>query len=212
MGEGSKMEKMGKLARRLNRLSRPYDLILCMKWSCLRIDGLICNLGYSFGQDPRGFVEQEQFDLMLAKVEGTLLVYKRDRWVWSLEGSGEFSVASVRKLIDDNMLSEVASQTHWIKAVPIKVNVHAWKVKLDCFSTRLNISHREMDIESILCLMCGEAEKSSRHIFFTCHIAREILCKISRWWDVSYTDVSSYKEWLDWMLTLQLSVKYKQIF
>nr|GFB49303.1 RNA-directed DNA polymerase, eukaryota [Tanacetum cinerariifolium] len=55
---------------------------------------------------PRGCVEQEQFDLMLAKVEGTLLVDKRDGWVWSLEGSGEFSVASVRKLIDDNMLSE----------------------------------------------------------------------------------------------------------
>nr|GEX05982.1 RNA-directed DNA polymerase, eukaryota [Tanacetum cinerariifolium] len=82
-------------------------------------------LGYSFGQDPRGCVEQDQFDLMLTKVDGTLLVDKRDRWVWSLEGSGEFSVASVRKLIDDNMLSEVASQTHWIKAVPIKVNVHA---------------------------------------------------------------------------------------
>ncbi|GKA86838.1 reverse transcriptase domain-containing protein [Tanacetum coccineum] len=44
---------------------------------------------------------------------------------------GEFSVASVRKLIDDNMLPEVASKTRWIKAVPIKVNVHAWKVKLD---------------------------------------------------------------------------------
>ncbi|GJZ47731.1 RNA-directed DNA polymerase, eukaryota, reverse transcriptase zinc-binding domain protein [Tanacetum coccineum] len=97
------------------------------------------------------------FDLMLAKVEGTSLVDMRDRWVWSLEGSGEFSVASVRKLIDDNMLSEVASKTRWIKTVPIKVNVHAWKVKLDCLPTRLNIFCRGMDIESILCPMCGEA-------------------------------------------------------
>ncbi|GKB54208.1 RNA-directed DNA polymerase, eukaryota, reverse transcriptase zinc-binding domain protein [Tanacetum coccineum] len=98
-----------------------------------------------------------RFDLMLAKVEGTSLVDMRDRWVWSLEGSGEFSVASVRKLIDDNMLSKVASKTRWIKTVPIKVNVHAWKVKLDCLPTRLNISCRGMDIESILCPMCGEA-------------------------------------------------------
>ncbi|GJX42078.1 RNA-directed DNA polymerase, eukaryota, reverse transcriptase zinc-binding domain protein [Tanacetum coccineum] len=115
------------------------------------------NLGYSFSRDPRGGVEQAQFDFMLAKVEGTSLVNMKDRWVWSLLGSGEFSVASVRKLIDDYMLPEVASKTHWIKAVPIKVNIHAWKVKLDCLPTRLNISCRGMDIESILCPMCGEA-------------------------------------------------------
>ncbi|GJX27097.1 RNA-directed DNA polymerase, eukaryota, reverse transcriptase zinc-binding domain protein [Tanacetum coccineum] len=100
---------------------------------------------------------EDGFDLMLAKVEGTSLVDMRDRWVWSLEGSGEFFVASVRKLIDDNMLSEVASKTRWIKTVPIKVNVHAWKVKLDCLPTRLNISCRGIDIESILCPMCGDA-------------------------------------------------------
>ena len=48
-----------------------------------------------------------------------------DMWVWSLEGSGDFFVASVRKLIDDKRLPEVSSKTRWIKAVPIKVNVHA---------------------------------------------------------------------------------------
>ncbi|GKF46849.1 RNA-directed DNA polymerase, eukaryota [Tanacetum coccineum] len=171
-----------------------------------------CNLGYSFRQDPRGGVEHAQFDLMLEKVEGTLLADMRDKWVWSLEGSSEFSVASVRKLIDDNMLSEVASKSRWIKAMPIKVNVHAWKVKLDCLPTRINISRRGMDIESILCSMCGEAAESSRHIFLICRIAREILRKISRWWDVSYLDLSSYEEWLDWTLSLRLSVKHKQIF
>ncbi|GJY69285.1 hypothetical protein Tco_0472267 [Tanacetum coccineum] len=81
-----------------------------------------CNLGYYFRRDPRGGVEHAQFDLMLEKVEGTLLANMRDKWVWSLEGSGEFSVASVKKLIDDNMLLEVASKTRWIKAMHIKVH------------------------------------------------------------------------------------------
>nr|GEU46279.1 RNA-directed DNA polymerase, eukaryota [Tanacetum cinerariifolium] len=121
------------------------------------------------------------------------------------KGLGEFSVASVRKLIDDNMLLEVASKTRWIKAVPIKVNVYALKVKLDCLPTRLNISRRGMDIESIRYPMCGEAAESTSRIFFTCHIAREILRKIFRWWDVIYTKVSSYEEWLDWILNLRLS-------
>nr|GEW38553.1 RNA-directed DNA polymerase, eukaryota [Tanacetum cinerariifolium] len=50
----------------------------------------------------------------------TMLEKRRDRWVWSLEGSGEFFVASVRRLIDDNLFPEVASKTCWIKMIPIK--------------------------------------------------------------------------------------------
>ncbi|GJU70961.1 hypothetical protein Tco_1262366, partial [Tanacetum coccineum] len=44
-------------------------------------------------------------------VEGVSLVNMRDRWEWSLEGLGDFSVASVRELIDDKMLSEVSLKT-----------------------------------------------------------------------------------------------------
>ncbi|GJZ27106.1 RNA-directed DNA polymerase, eukaryota [Tanacetum coccineum] len=170
-----------------------------------------CNLDYSFRRDPRGGVKKAQFDLMFEKVEGTLLADMRDRWTWSLEGSGDFSVASVRKLLDGNMLPEVASKTRWIKAMPIKVNVHAWRVKLDCLPTRINISRRGMKIESIICPMCGEAAESCRRIFFSCHIARDFLRKISRWWDVSYMELSSYEEWLDWILNIRISVKHKQI-
>nr|GEX67208.1 RNA-directed DNA polymerase, eukaryota, reverse transcriptase zinc-binding domain protein [Tanacetum cinerariifolium] len=83
-----------------------------------------------------------QFEHMKEKVDGCILVDMMDRWFWALEGSGEFTVTSVKKRIDDFMLPEVSSKTRWIKAVPIKVNVHAWKVKLDGLPTRLNISRR----------------------------------------------------------------------
>ena len=51
------------------------------------------NLSYSFRRNPRRGVEQEQYGELMAKVEGTIHVNRRDRWVWSLEGSGEFFVA-----------------------------------------------------------------------------------------------------------------------
>nr|GEZ69705.1 RNA-directed DNA polymerase, eukaryota [Tanacetum cinerariifolium] len=70
------------------------------------------SLDYYFRRVPRGGVEQAQFVALLAKVEGVSLVNIRDRWVWSLEGSGDFSVASVRKLIDDKMLPKVSLKTH----------------------------------------------------------------------------------------------------
>ncbi|GJR44788.1 nucleotide-binding alpha-beta plait domain-containing protein, partial [Tanacetum coccineum] len=68
----------------------------------------------------------------------------------SLEGSGEFSVASIRRFIDDQRLLTVDSKTLWIKSVPIKVNILAWKIKLEALPTRFNISRRGIEIDSIL--------------------------------------------------------------
>nr|GEW19899.1 RNA-directed DNA polymerase, eukaryota [Tanacetum cinerariifolium] len=133
---------------------------------------------------------------MKEKVEGCILTDMMDRWFWALEGSGEFTITSVRKMIDDFMLPEVSSKTRWIKAVPIKVNVHARKVKLNGIPTRLNISRKGIDIESILCPMCGKAVESTSHIFFTCQMSKEILPKISRWWDIDYMEISSYEKML----------------
>ncbi|GJR28522.1 RNA-directed DNA polymerase, eukaryota, reverse transcriptase zinc-binding domain protein, partial [Tanacetum coccineum] len=170
------------------------------------------SLQFSFRRAPRGGAVKSQFEMLKEKVEGCTLIDMKDRWVWALAGSGDFLVASVRKLIDDFMLPEVSSKTRWIKVIPIKVNVHAWKVKLDCLPTRFNISSRGMDIESILCPICGKAAESTTHIFFKCHISREILRKIARWWDIDYMEVSSYDEWLDWILNIRLSSKHKHFF
>ncbi|GJR59172.1 RNA-directed DNA polymerase, eukaryota [Tanacetum coccineum] len=138
-------------------------------------------------------------------MEGFTIFDSKDRWRWSLEGCGEFTVASVRNLLDANSLRVVSSKTRWIKAVPIKVNVHAWKVKLDILPTRLNISKRGMDIESILCPLCEKNVESSSHIFFTCPISREIFRKVLLWWQIDVVMVSSYDEWLEWLLSIQIA-------
>ncbi|GJV00941.1 hypothetical protein Tco_1330211 [Tanacetum coccineum] len=112
------------------------------------------NLAFSFRRNPQGGIEHSQFTDLVTRLEGFVQVEMRDRWVWSKEGLGDFSVASVRKMIDDRWLPNVSTKTLWSNVVPIKTNVHAWKVRLDCLPTRLNISRRGMDIESILC-PCG---------------------------------------------------------
>nr|GEW23387.1 RNA-directed DNA polymerase, eukaryota, reverse transcriptase zinc-binding domain protein [Tanacetum cinerariifolium] len=70
-----------------------------------------CGLAFSFRRNPRGGAEQAQFDLLKEKVEGCVLVDMFDRWVWSLEAWGDFTVSSVRKLIDDVLLLEVSTKT-----------------------------------------------------------------------------------------------------
>nr|GEV91264.1 RNA-directed DNA polymerase, eukaryota, nucleotide-binding alpha-beta plait domain protein [Tanacetum cinerariifolium] len=84
------------------------------------------------------------------------------------------------RVIDDCSLPVVSSKTKWVNVVPIKVNTHAWKVRLDGLPTRLNISKRGMNIESIPCPLCDNAMESSSQIFFACHIARELFRKITQ--------------------------------
>ena len=169
------------------------------------------NISHSFRRVPRGGLEQSQLQELLDNIEGISLCESRDRWVWSLEGSGDFTVASVRRYIDERYLPEVSTKTRWVNKVPIKVNIHAWKVKLDCLPTKLNISRRGMLLDSLSCPICGKAVESSSHIFFACHIVREVLRLVSCWWDVSFMEVSTYEEWLDWLVNLRLHSKNKQL-
>nr|GEV62277.1 RNA-directed DNA polymerase, eukaryota, reverse transcriptase zinc-binding domain protein [Tanacetum cinerariifolium] len=132
------------------------------------------SLSHSFRRMPRGGVEQENYVLLCSKVVDLVLPNISDRWCWSLEGSQEFLVKFSRILIDNTILPKAEVPTRWLKVVPIKVNVHAWRVCLEKLPTRANLSLRGMDIPSIACPLCNLAVESSFHIFFACPLARQV--------------------------------------
>ncbi|GKD51409.1 RNA-directed DNA polymerase, eukaryota, reverse transcriptase zinc-binding domain protein, partial [Tanacetum coccineum] len=68
----------------------------------------------------------------------------------------------------------------WVNLVHIKVNILAWRIRLDILPSRLNLSSRDLEIPSILCPVCNEAAKSSSHIFFSYSLARQIQSKVLR--------------------------------
>ncbi|GJW11559.1 RNA-directed DNA polymerase, eukaryota, reverse transcriptase zinc-binding domain protein [Tanacetum coccineum] len=169
------------------------------------------SLAFSFRRAPRGGVEQEQFDEIVALVNDVILAPISDRWTWTLESSGDFFVASVRKLIDDKSIPAVDFKTRWIKYVSIKVNVHAWKVKSNSLPTRFNISRRGIYIDSIMCAICDKGAETSSHLFFSCCMVRQVVRLITRWWDVPYMEFESYDGWLAWLVNLRLPYKNKMM-
>nr|GFB97707.1 RNA-directed DNA polymerase, eukaryota [Tanacetum cinerariifolium] len=169
------------------------------------------NLGCSMCRFPRDGAEMMQYSELMVNLNGIQLSMMQDRWSWSLEGSGKFSVASVRKYIDDYKLTGSSSATRWVKAVPIKINVMAWKVRLNALPTRLNISYRGLDLQSILCLNYDKEVESTSHIFFGCSMARDLSRKIAPWWDICYSEFPSYEEWLVWLLNLRIHSRYKEV-
>nr|GEU95458.1 RNA-directed DNA polymerase, eukaryota [Tanacetum cinerariifolium] len=140
----------------------------------------------SFRREPRSGAEQAQLNELSILVSDVNLRPISDRWALSLKGSGDFSVASIRKVIDGKRFSKVSSKTRWIKSVPNKVNILAWKVKFDGLPTRLNISRRGIMIDSIIFPICDRGVESSNHMFFMCNLASNLSCMISKWWDIPH--------------------------
>ncbi|GJZ25492.1 RNA-directed DNA polymerase, eukaryota, reverse transcriptase zinc-binding domain protein [Tanacetum coccineum] len=166
-------------------------------------------LSSSFRRTARGGTEQHQMGLLQDFLEGLILPNVSDRWVCSLTGDGEFSVSSVRNLIDEKTLGLVGTKTRWSKFVPIKVNILSWKVKHDNLATRLNLSRRGLDLPSIFCPMCNIAVESSDHLFFKCSLTKDLYTFIARWWDVSIPEFFSYDDWWEWICNLRLNSTLK---
>nr|GEZ24150.1 RNA-directed DNA polymerase, eukaryota [Tanacetum cinerariifolium] len=142
-------------------------------------------LEFSFRRNPKGGVEQAQFERL-----------KNGR----------------RKLIDSAIILKGISKTRWIKEVPIKINVNAWKVIHGYLPTKFNISRRDIEIESILCPMCECSAESSRHLFFSCKMISDVMRKITRWWDLEYMEINSFEDWCQWISSIRLPVKQKHVF
>lgn len=135
------------------------------------------------------------------------LVTMRDdleRWVWSLQKSREFSVASTHYLVDLIMLSSSSIQTRWDKTVPIKVNLFVWRLFLDRHLIRLNISRSGMDISYLYCVHCNNGVEFFNHLFFSYSLTSALLDRILRWWVIDVSVVFSFDDWSCWIVDLCL--------
>ncbi|GJW38881.1 RNA-directed DNA polymerase, eukaryota [Tanacetum coccineum] len=165
----------------------------------------------SFRRAPRGGPEEEQYLSLMDLVASVILSNSNDRWVWALDSAGEFTVKSARTFIDDSLLPTIGSPTRWVKVVPIKINIFAWKVCLDKPPTRLNVSLRGIDIPSIICPVCNSAGESCSHILFSCIMARLLLRKFARWLELEIPEFISYEDWLAWFISIRLSKGFKDV-
>ncbi|GJU07587.1 RNA-directed DNA polymerase, eukaryota [Tanacetum coccineum] len=144
------------------------------KHACVAAKFRDTSMSASFRRVPRGGLEEEQFQLLVDKVAPVILSSFKDRWVWTLDSGGEFSVKSTRSYIDDYLFPIVGPPTRWVNAVPIKINIFAWRISLDRLPTRFNLSFRGIDVSSILCPICSSAGETSSHLLFSCNVARAV--------------------------------------
>ncbi|GJV98460.1 RNA-directed DNA polymerase, eukaryota [Tanacetum coccineum] len=169
------------------------------------------SISSSFRRHVRGGVESQQLDQLSLLLDTVILSNMDDRWFWDLNGDGVFQVKDVRFMLDEAFLPKMEVPTRWIKSIPIKVNVFAWKLYLDRLPTRSNLSHRNVSLPYLACPLCDHVLDDSSYLFFGCSVTKDIQKLICRWWNLDVHPYESYEDWLSWFKSIRLGSKTKEV-
>nr|GEX09326.1 hypothetical protein [Tanacetum cinerariifolium] len=158
-------------------------------------------------RSPRGGAELSQFENLQAIIRDIVLSEKCDSWIWSLEASGNFSVASTRHYVDNQTLETSPDATRWSKCILIKANVFIWRLTLNKLPSRLNLHSTGINVSSILCPICHVDVESVNHIFFNCDMAKALWDLLAKWLDLDIPICANISEWFLWLDSLRVSTK-----
>ncbi|KAA3483968.1 reverse transcriptase [Gossypium australe] len=136
-----------------------------------------------------------------------------DFLAWSGEPSGEFSVKSSYKLLQNVDPTAYALQSNyrdfyrklWRIDLPIKIKIFIWKSSWNYLATKVNMLICRLATSS-LCPRCGVAEETMNHLFRVCPVSEEV------WRNLLDLDLSIFtqEEFGDWLTMVLLSLSSEQ--
>ncbi|XP_021986241.1 uncharacterized protein LOC110882559 [Helianthus annuus] len=148
---------------------------------------------------------------------GVQVLSYSDRWKWSADPAGMFSVKSVKRLLKEE--EEVQGSSFilsWCKWVPAKVNIHAWRMEMDKVPTAEALTKRNIGITASLCPMCNSEEETVDHVFNTCIIAANVWNGVSVWCKIPNIFAFYLKDLLSILKTLtyrrRKRTRFKELF
>nr|GEY92011.1 RNA-directed DNA polymerase, eukaryota [Tanacetum cinerariifolium] len=189
---------------RIYALEGIKEVSVAAKWGAPSFDE-------SFRRQVRDGVESQQWSELLSLLGTFIFSPSSDRWICDLNGDGMFRVKDIRSYLDDLFLPSSNEATRRVKYVPIKVNIFAWRARLDRLPTRDNLAKRGINMVSTLCPVCDSFLEDVQHLFFGCDLAKSIFQRICRWCNLHWVDVSSFVEWNTWFTSNRLSGKLKSL-
>nr|GEV38149.1 RNA-directed DNA polymerase, eukaryota, reverse transcriptase zinc-binding domain protein [Tanacetum cinerariifolium] len=167
----------------------------------------------SFRRNLRGGIEESQLEELSLSLSLSLslllslvvLSSFNDRWSWTLNGHGDFSVKSAREEIYKHLLITSSSSTRWSKFLSKKLNIFSWRKFLDKLPTRINLSNKGFDVPCVLCPNCGNEVESHNHLFFGCSMALDLFRLLGRWWNIDIINLIDPFSWESWFSGLRLN-------
>lgn len=78
--------------------------------------------------------------------------------------------------------------------IPKKVGGFMWRALKGTIPVRVELDKSGIDLDSILCPVCGDEIETVNHILFSCNLARSVWESTFSWWKVSWGNFSSVSE------------------
>ncbi|RHN40206.1 putative reverse transcriptase zinc-binding domain-containing protein [Medicago truncatula] len=128
--------------------------------------------------------EKERLLELLGRLEGVVLRYWADIWVWKPDKEGVFSVNSCYfllqnlRLLEDRLSyeEEVIFRELWKSKAPAKVLAFSWTLFLDRIPTMVNLGKRRLlrVEDSKRCVFCGCQDETVVHLFLHCDVISKV--------------------------------------
>ncbi|GJV04827.1 putative RNA-directed DNA polymerase [Tanacetum coccineum] len=134
-----------------------------------------------------------------------------DTWTCSLDTSNLYKVSSLRRLIDHQTLESQVQEVSWNKTLPIKVNIHTWRLFLDRLPTRYNLDICGIDLDYTRCPICDNGIETANHVFVDCSVAMGVWNSISSWWGVNDCP-KDLQNLIRWANSVDINIKAKACF
>ncbi|XP_021980093.1 uncharacterized protein LOC110876227 [Helianthus annuus] len=104
-----------------------------------------------------------------------------DKWRWNLDGSDSFKVASIKRMLSEFNRVRPEKVFEWCNWVPKKIGLVAWRAEMERLPTRCALVDRNIPVQDRTCIMCGDYDETSEHIFVSCQVAQVIWQNAAIW-------------------------------
>ncbi|XP_021999605.1 uncharacterized protein LOC110896794 [Helianthus annuus] len=126
--------------------------------------------------------ELSELEDYVAALNGVVVSLVKDRWLWSPDVSGKFSTNSFKTLAAEVINEEARYTVKGYGWVSSKCKIFIWRSVHDHIPTRQALEKRNIMLDSVLCVLCGEGVETVDHYLFTdCNISMRVWNRLSEW-------------------------------
>ncbi|XP_021995780.1 uncharacterized protein LOC110892958 [Helianthus annuus] len=133
-----------------------------------------------------------------------------DAWSWIGADDVEFSVRSVKRLLNQHRSQNGYYVIEDCKWIPLKCNVFVWRAEMGKIATLSALNNRNIVMDNLGCGLCGEEVETVDHLFTTCSFASMVWSYVCSWCNIQNLLLFSFKDLLEAHKYVGLSDKKKE--
>ncbi|KAI7750712.1 hypothetical protein M8C21_013014, partial [Ambrosia artemisiifolia] len=141
----------------------------------------VWTLHFLWLRTPSTEAETQELRVIYAALQGFNFGLEDDGWRWEVDGSGIFSVRSVREMAERSPFGNKVQESVWNNWAPTKFNFLLWRLIQDRFPTAIALAHRNVHVPDPTCRLCNEELESAMHLFFSCRFVSWVWEFVSDW-------------------------------